>query len=194
MTLLPTDYSDGYHRSESLWAILLVFVLFARVILVLIIKSKRCSQIIDGYFMYSFEKSIFINQPQKEVFDYATDPTRNAEWQSQTVSAEWASDGLPGTGSKIKSVVKLFGREITGGAEVTHWEPYHAFSFKGSGGGFNVEGKLRFEPKENGTQLTLNGQVHGVGIFKLFERMIGRQTEKMDNSNYENLKLLLEAI
>ena len=143
--------------------------------------------------MYRFEKSIFINRPQKEVFEYATDPTRNAEWQSQTVSAEWASAGPPGVGSKIKSVVKLFGREMAGGAEVTQWEPYHAFSFKGSGGGFEVEGKLRFEPKENGTQLTLYGQVGGGGIFKLFEGLIGRQTEKMDGINYDTLKRMLEA-
>ena len=62
--------------------------------------------------MYTFEKSIIIKRPQQEVFEFVTNPANSTQWQRTTVSSEWTSDGSPGVGSKIKSVIKLFGRPI----------------------------------------------------------------------------------
>lgn len=58
--------------------------------------------------MYTFEKCIFINRPQQEVFDFVTDPANHTLWQRTTLSSEWAPDESPGVGSTIKSVVKLW--------------------------------------------------------------------------------------
>ena len=49
------------------------------------------------------------------------------------------------------------------------------------------------EPKGDSTKVTLNGQVSALGFFKLLERLVGRQAEKQDGSNYDALKLLLET-
>jgi len=57
--------------------------------------------------MYTFEKSIFINPPQHEFFDFGTDPAKHTLWQRTTLSSEWATDESPGVGSMIKSVGKL---------------------------------------------------------------------------------------
>lgn len=143
--------------------------------------------------MYTFEKRIFIKRPQQEVFEFVTNPANSTQWQRTTISSEWTSDGSPGVGSKIKSVIKLFGRPIEGEVEVTEWEPYNAYGYKGSGGSFQVAGKVWIEPKGGGTQVTLNGQVSALGFFKLLERLVGRQAEKQDGSNYDALKLLLET-
>lgn len=75
----------------------------------------------------------------------------------------------------------------------TEWKPYNAYGYKGSGGSFQVAGKVWIEPKGDGTQVTLNGQVNALGFFKLLERLVGRQAEKQDGSNSDALKLLLET-
>jgi carbon monoxide dehydrogenase subunit G len=143
--------------------------------------------------MYAFEKSVFINLPQKNVFEYITNPANNPHWQRTTVSAYWITNGPPGIGSKFKSVIKMLGMPIEGEVVVTNWEPFTEFGFKGSGGSIGMAGNIHFEPKGTGTQVTLNGKIIGTGFIKLFEGMLGRQAEKQDASNYDALKLLLEA-
>jgi len=143
--------------------------------------------------MYTFEKSIFINRPQQEVFDFVTNPANAAQWESTTESAEWTTDGPPGVGSTIKVVIKLGWRKIESEIEITDWDPFNMYSYMGADGNLQAASKKRFEPKENGTQVTLNAQIKGVGFLKLLEGLVGRQAEKQDGSNYDALKLLLEA-
>ena len=77
--------------------------------------------------------------------------------------------------------------------EITEWGPFNMYSYEGSNGNLHAAGKVRFEPKENGTQVTMNAQIKGVGFARLLEGLVGRQAEKQDSSNYDALKLLLEA-
>ena len=143
--------------------------------------------------MYTFEKSIFINRPQQEVFEFVTNPANSTKWESTMESAEWTSDGPPGVGSTIKVVIKMMWLKIDTELEITDWDPFNMYSYKGVDGNLQAGSKIRFEAKENGTQVTQNSQIKGVGFMKLLEGLLGRQAEKQDGSNYETLKLLLEA-
>ena len=49
--------------------------------------------------MFTIEKSIFINRPQQEVFDFTSDPANAHKWQSQVLSVEWSSESPHGVGS-----------------------------------------------------------------------------------------------
>lgn len=73
--------------------------------------------------MYEFERSIFINRTQQEVFDYTFDPANNAKWQSATESSAWTSEGPPGVGARFKIVAKQLGQTREVELEVTRWEP-----------------------------------------------------------------------
>ena len=57
--------------------------------------------------MYTFEKSIFINRPPQEIFDFITNPANDAQWRSSSLSAEWTSEGPVGLGSTQRSVDKF---------------------------------------------------------------------------------------
>ena len=143
--------------------------------------------------MYTFEKSLFINRPPQEVFDFATNPANFAQWQSSVECAEWTSDGPPGVGSTFMIVTKFLGRKIEAEVEMTGWDPPNLSSFKSVGGPFPVAGTSRYETKENGTKVTLEGQIKPAGFFKLVEGLIGKQVQKQDGDNFDALKLLLEA-
>ncbi len=143
--------------------------------------------------MITFEKSIFINRPNQEVFDFVTNPANDAKWVSTSESAEWTSEGPVGVGSTQRSVNKFLGRKIEGIFEVTVWDPPKEYALKSVGGPISLEATNKFEPKENGTQLTVTGQGEVGGFFKLAEGLVGKQLEKQLDAEYNALKLLLEA-
>lgn len=61
--------------------------------------------------MYSIEKSIFINRPQQEVFDFESDPANVHKWETQEISVEWSSEGPHGVGSTQSSITRFLGRD-----------------------------------------------------------------------------------
>lgn len=143
--------------------------------------------------MITYEKSIFINRPQQEVWDFVSNPANNTQWQSSTEAAEWTSEGPPGEGSTYRTVNMLLGRTIETTSEVTIWNPPNQFGFKVVSGPFQTERTLRLESQENGTQLTGTWQVKVGGFFKIAEGRLGKQVEKQSDANLDALKLLLEA-
>jgi len=143
--------------------------------------------------MITFENSIFINRSQQEIFDYVADPANANKWQSQMVSVEWISEGLPGVGSRQRGLSRFLGRDIEVISEFTVWDPPHQHVFKIVDGPIQLEGGMRFEAQENGTTVTMSGQSDLSGVFKLAEGLIKKQMERQFDTNLEALKILLEG-
>lgn len=143
--------------------------------------------------MATFGKSILINCPQQEVFDFVSNPAKNIEWQGIAQSAEWTSEGPVGVGSALRSVDRFLGRKIESTAEVTIWDPPNRMTLKSAGGPFPFEIAFELESKENGTQLTMNVTAAFRGFFKIAEGLVGRQAQKQIDTDLEALKLVLEA-
>jgi carbon monoxide dehydrogenase subunit G len=143
--------------------------------------------------MYKFEKSVFINRPQQEVFDFLADPANDAKWQSSSEGSEWTSEGPPGVGSKLRSANKFMGRKIEGISEITAWDPPNRYGQKTVGGPVPFELEALFAPKDGGTQLTITGEAELGGFFKLAEGLVGKQLEKEIESDLKTLKRLMEG-
>ena len=143
--------------------------------------------------MFNFEKSLFINRPQQEVFDYLSNPANSAQWQNSTEVSEWTSEGPPGVGSTQRSVIRFLGRNLDSTLEVTFWDPPQQLGFKVVDGPVPFEASIKLESQENGTQLTGTWQVKVGGFFKIAEGRLGKQVEKQSDANLDALKLLLEA-
>ena len=140
--------------------------------------------------MITVEKSIFINRPLQEVFDYVTNPTNNAQWQRSTQSAEWTSDGPPGIGSTFKIVNRFLWRNMEVTAEITAWEPPNTLTVKAVSGPIPFESTYYFEAQGDGTQMTFKSQAE---IGGLFQRLIRKQFEKQLDTSVNALKLVLES-
>ena len=143
--------------------------------------------------MFTIEKSIFINRPQQEVFDYASDPVNAGKWQSQILSSEWSSESPHGVGSTQRGVTRFLGRDIESNSEITVWDPPNQHGFKVVGGPVQVEGGMKFAAEGNGTKVTMSGQIEAGGFFKLAEGLVKKQLESQFVTNLEALKLLLES-
>jgi len=143
--------------------------------------------------MFKFEKSVFINRPQQEVFDFVTNLNNDSKWQSGIESVERTSDGPIGVGSTWGYKLKFMGREIEADIELTSYDSPNQASVKSIGGPVPFENTYTFESKDGGTQMTLNGQAEIGGFFKMAEGLVGKQMEKQMDADGAALKKLLEA-
>jgi carbon monoxide dehydrogenase subunit G len=143
--------------------------------------------------MGTFEFSVFINRPPQDVFDFITNIDNDLQWQKNLLSSEWTTPDPAGVGSTKRVVTRVLGRKIEAAVEYTVWDPPNMYTFKSDDSPFSVLGTTKFEPKENGTQVILKGQIEASGILKLVEGLVIRQAVKQDRNNFNTLKLLLEA-
>jgi hypothetical protein len=143
--------------------------------------------------MFKFKKSYFIDRPQQEIFDFATNPANDTKWRESAVSAEWASEGPPGVGSKLRSVDKLMGRKIESVSVITAWDPPNVYGQKADSGPVPFEMTIKLEPEGSGTRLSVEGQAEIGGFFKLAEGLAGKQLEKQLDTDFNGLKRVLEG-
>jgi uncharacterized membrane protein len=143
--------------------------------------------------MYKFSKSIMINRPQQEVFDFVTDLSNDSKWQSSIVSVERTSDGPIGAGSTWVYKLKFLGREMEAEIELTGYDSPNQASVKSINGPVPFENTYQFESNGNGTQMTFSGQAEIGGFFKMAEGLVGKQFEKQMEADGAALKKLLET-
>ena len=143
--------------------------------------------------MFEFEDSIFIQRAPQDVFDVISDPAKSAQWQSSLELGEWTSEAPFGVGSTWKVKMKFMGRELEADLEVTDWEPPSRISFKTLKGPVPMEATNKLQSQDNGTLLTINGQIEFGGFFKVAEGLAGKQAVKQMESDNQNLKLLMES-
>ena len=143
--------------------------------------------------MVTFGKELVINRTQQDVFDFMSDPANGSQWQSSTVSAEWTSEDPIGVGSNQYSVTRFLGRKIDSTLELTTWDPPNRYSFKVVSGPIPFEASIEFAQEENGTKVTFSGNAEVGGFFKIAEGLVGRQFQKQIDTDWDALKLILEA-
>ena len=142
--------------------------------------------------MYQIEKSVFINRPQQEVFDFVSDPANDSQWQSNGGTSEKTSEGPTGVGTTYRATATLLGRKIETDLEIISWDAPSEYTWKTLNGPIPFETKLIFDSKENGTQLTMSGHGELGGFFKMAEGLVGKQLDKQVDADLKALKLLLE--
>jgi carbon monoxide dehydrogenase subunit G len=143
--------------------------------------------------MFEFEESVFIQRSPQEVFDVITDPAKSVQWQSSTESGEWTSEAPFGVGSTWKTKIKFMGREIEAELQVTSWESPNLIGFKTLNGPIPMEATNELQPQDNGTLLTVKGQIEFGGFLKVAEGMAGKQAVKQMENDNNTLKLLMES-
>ena len=143
--------------------------------------------------MFTIEKTIVINRPEQEVFDFASNPANAHKWQSNLKSKKWTSEGPHGVDSTQRVVARFLGRDMEATNEYTVWDPPNQNNFKTIDSPIPIEEGMRFDPNGNSTKVTWRMQLETGGFFKLVEGLLKKQAESQSVTNLEALKLLLEA-
>lgn len=142
--------------------------------------------------VYTLTKSIVINRSPQEVFNYASDPEKKSQWQSDIKSAKWTSDSPYGVGSTYVLVRNSPGPSSVD-IEITAWDPPNMTRATGVSGSNFFHSTETYEAQGDATLYTLVFQMELHGFFRLLERLVGKQSEKQVQSQLLVLKRILES-
>ena len=143
--------------------------------------------------MLSLEKSVIINRPVEEVFEFVMNPENESLWNPGTQKAEQTSDGPMGVGTTIHFVARFLGRTVDSEFEVIEYEANRKRVNKSISGPYPYEVTNLFESAEGGTKFTATAQFDIGGFYKLAEPLVARMADRQIESSFANLKDLLEA-
>jgi carbon monoxide dehydrogenase subunit G len=143
--------------------------------------------------MAKIEASDVINCPVGEVFAFATDLDKMAEWMDEIVEIEKASEGPIAVGTTFNAVISFMGRRIETGHEVTAYEDERRFAFKITSGPVRGEITLSFATVEGGTKVTASAEGDSAGILGTAELIWTRLARRQYQNNLAKLKHLMEA-
>jgi uncharacterized membrane protein len=137
--------------------------------------------------------SIEIDRPQREVFDYLDELDRHSEWQQSLSAARVVTDGPVRIGTRVVETRQVPGgpRDIT--YEITAHDPPRQSSWKGLDGPVRPVGTVAVEPLgESRSRVTVEFELEGHGIGKLFAPFARAQARKQVSADQAKLKQLLE--
>jgi uncharacterized protein YndB with AHSA1/START domain len=137
---------------------------------------------------------IEIVRPPDEVFGYATDPTRFAEWQDDVVSARIEPAGAPRVGTRIVTIRRIGRTQFAQVQEITETAPPRTWAARGVEGPIRAHAHITVEPLRDGafSRVTFALDFEGPGIGRLFVPQIRRIAAKQAPRSYHNLKARLE--
>ncbi len=143
--------------------------------------------------MTTIERSIVIDRPMDEVFEFVHDATKDTMWQTTLVESQTLTEGPVRVGTKVREVRRFLSvrQELT--RELTEYKPATKSSFRTVSGPVPMTGAYILEQVDSATKLTATGELDAHGFFKLaepvFAQMAGRELE----ASLGHLNDLLEA-
>jgi uncharacterized protein YndB with AHSA1/START domain len=137
----------------------------------------------------SIVSAVEIDRPPDEVFAYATDPTRFAQWQKDVVGVR--VDGA----SRFVTTRRMPGGERAMTQEITESVAPRRWAARGIDGPVRPSATITIEPLDGGNRsrvtFALDFEAHGIGVPLL--PLIRRMAAKAAPVSYRNLKQLLEG-
>jgi uncharacterized membrane protein len=138
--------------------------------------------------------SVEIARPPEAVFAYLDQLDRHAEWQPEIFSTTIETDGPVRVGTRVKEIRKFGNRKIDSSYEITEHDPPRRVAFNGLVGPVRPRGTVALDPVDDGrgTRLTLEFDLVGYGIGKLFAPLARRHAQRTIPDDQRRLKEQLE--
>ena len=142
--------------------------------------------------MIKIETEVKIDRPADEVFAFISNFENNPRWQSGQLEARFTSDGPLRVGSTYDQVAKFLGRRVVSTFEVVEYEPGRKVKASSTSGSFPITFTRIVEPSKEGSEVTATIEGDASGFFKLAEPLLARMVQRSVDSDYRNLKRILE--
>ena len=138
---------------------------------------------------------IEIDRPPQEVFAYATDPERFAEWQDDVVGVRIEGDRPLGVGSRFTTTRRIGPVEHNSTQAITELQAPRRFAARGIDGPLRAHATITIQPLDGGnrSKVTFTLDFEGQGMGKvLVPDVVRRMAAKGAPRSYRNLKERLE--
>lgn len=145
--------------------------------------------------MAAIVASTEVERPADEVFGYATDPTRFAEWQRGVVDGRMDHAGTPDVGARCVTTRRIGGADRPATSEVTHIDPPRTWGVRGIDGPIRATVDVTVERvTDSRSRLTIALDFEGHGIGRLLvPLMVRREARQEMPANLAALKQRLET-
>lgn len=143
--------------------------------------------------MATAEISIQIERPVEEVFAYAIDVGRLAEW-NEVIQDSWPTSGDQSkVGATYVVKARIMGKVMEIPSEVVGYEPNRLYAYHSKGSLSYVDAKI-FEKTETGTLVTERIEMNSEGTFsRLLDPIKLSISKRSHQKNLELLKAVLEG-
>ncbi len=140
-------------------------------------------------------KSIVINQPISDVFDFVSNFGHARVWFSSILefhSLEVETGKLE-VGYCYKNLVKFLDRQLDLTYQIIEYQPYRIITSKTIAGLLPSLVCYSFEQQALGTLLTIQQEIELIAIFKPFEAVVHKNLERQVEQDLATLKDWLES-
>ena len=137
--------------------------------------------------MASVQRTIIIDRPVEEVFEYFADVTNDPQWRGRGVK-EIAIDGAMANGARVhqKLAAGPFGMAVKADMDVVVFEPPTALAFQVVTGSLKPRVDFRFAPADAGTEVSfsIEAALSGVKVVmgKMAEKNMAAEAAALDNA------------
>ena len=139
------------------------------------------------------EVSTTIKRPVEDVFAVVSNPESSPKWSAGSLESTKTSAGPIGVGTTARAVSKLLGRRIETEMEMIEFEPNRMFTTRSTSGPFPIQATVTFEDVNGSTRVNATIEAEPGGFFKVAEPLIVSIAKRQFQSDFDNLKDLMEA-
>ena len=143
--------------------------------------------------MIKIETSIKINRPPGEVFAFISNFEKNPKWQYGMKFAQFTSAPPLRVGSTYDQIARFLGRPVVSSFLVVDYEPGEMVKAKTVQSSFPITFTRIVKPNGQGSLVTAIVEGDATGLYKIAEPLMRRMVKKSIESDYANLKRILEA-
>jgi uncharacterized protein YndB with AHSA1/START domain len=139
-------------------------------------------------------ETFVVDAPPEAVFDYMTDPSKLADWQTSKTSVEQLTDGPPGLGTRVRERTKPPGaKEFEQVVEFTEFDRPRRFHVHIVEGPYPVDGTWAFASEGAGTSVTFTAEGELSGLMRLGEPLVKWMMARQFAGYHRNLQNTLAS-
>ena len=140
------------------------------------------------------EQTFTVARPPEAVFDYLTDPSKLAQWQTAKTSVKLLTDGPLRQGTRVRERMKQpGGKEFEQVVEFTEFDRPNRVHTHIVEGPQPIDGTWSFEPDGDSTRVRFVAEGPLRGAMRLLGPLARRMIDRQFRGYHENLRARLEA-
>jgi uncharacterized protein YndB with AHSA1/START domain len=140
------------------------------------------------------EQTFAVGRPPEVVFDYLTDPSKLADWQTSKTSVEQLTDGAPRVGTRVRERTKApGGKEFEQIVEFTEFERPLRVHMHIVEGPYPIDGTWSFEPNGEGTRVRFVAAGEARGAMRVLQPVAKLVIARQMAGYHRNLRRNVEA-
>lgn len=144
--------------------------------------------------MPTARRTVTINRPIEDVFQYFADPGNDPQWRGHGVK-EISVEGAMGKGARVhqKLAAGPFGSAVTADMDVTEYEPPTRLAFQVITGPLRPKVEFTFASVGPGTEVTFSIDAALSGVKKVMMEKMAQKNMAAEAAALDNAKRILES-